>query len=79
MDLISVVTKLLKESEFYGIQGMSRDEKEVIESLKVLTILVKTCKCHLSTQAVSNMFYSLKDMSSDKSSVLRPYCLLLVR
>jgi hypothetical protein len=44
LDLISVVTKLLKESEFYGIQGMSRDEKEVIESLKVLTIQAKTCK-----------------------------------
>ena len=44
LDLISAVTKLLKESEFYGIQGMSRDEKEVIESLKVLTIQAKTCK-----------------------------------
>ena len=44
LDLISVVTKLLKESEFYGIQGMSRDKKEVIESLKVLTIQAKTCK-----------------------------------
>lgn len=45
---------------FYGMQGMSSDKPEVIELLKVMTGLAKTCKEPLYAQAVGNMVYGLK-------------------
>ena len=48
---------------FYGIQGMSSEKPEVVELLKVMTILAKTCTELLSAQAVGNMIYGLKSLT----------------
>ena len=54
----------------YGIQSMSSDNPEVIELLKVMIILAKTCTEPLSAQAVGNMFYGIQGMSSEKPEVI---------
>jgi hypothetical protein len=81
LDLIQVVTELLKNSEirlgrqavgnmFYGMKGMSSAKSEVIELLKELTKLAMTCREDLLPKHVGMMLLGLKGMSSDKPEVI---------
>jgi hypothetical protein len=54
----------------HGMQGMKSDRPEVLELLKVLIGLAKTCKEDLSEESVGKMFYGLQGMSSDNSVVV---------
>jgi very-short-patch-repair endonuclease len=53
----------------YGIQGMSSEKPEVVELLKVMTILAKTCTAPLSAQAVGNIIYGLKSLTCSSDVV----------
>ena len=83
LDILAVMTKALNESivignaasaqsiaiTLLGMQNNKLKERQSIELLRSITIMIKSCKESLSAQNVGNALYGMLSMSSDHGEV----------
>ena len=69
---------VMKKMLIYGMKNIRYEKTSVLKLTRLLKDLVEENKSSISARALSNMFYALKDMSSNGPEVLEILKLMIV-